>query len=199
MEDEEEYPIAGGKGRVLFPKGLRPKNPLKSGSSDEMKLAKKIVEKYSQRKDKLEETKKWVAKKTSLFATNLLDTAGIVAGLRNNNEEDVDPYVEQHLRQLLGRIGGPQPPVVPRENAIASGPSSPGNYSQHPLLTLCWHTLSTSPINTPYRHPLSTQPRTLHFPRSGFPSLLPSPNALFQFHYLLTLLTTLILLTPLLI
>ena len=190
MEDEEEYPIAGGKGRVLFPKGLRPKNPLKSGSSDEMKLAKKIVEKYSQRKDKLEETKKWVAKKTSLFATNLLDTAGIVAGLRNNNEEDVDPYVEQHLRQLLGRIGGPQPPVVPRENAIASGQGSPGNYRQHTLLTLS--------VGTPYRHPLSTQPRTLHFPRSGFPSLLPSPNALFQFHYLLTLLTTLTLLTLLL-
>ena len=101
-----------------------------------MKLAKKIVEKYSQRKDKLEDTKKWVAKKTSMFATNLLDTAGMVTGLGNNNDEDVDPYVEQHLRQLLGRIGGPQPPVVPRENAIPPGPGSPGYYYPHNIYTL---------------------------------------------------------------
>ena len=70
---EDEHAIAGGKGRVLFPKGLRPKNPLKS-SSDDMKLAKKIVEKYTQRKEKLDETKALHAKKTGTFATQLLDT-----------------------------------------------------------------------------------------------------------------------------
>ena len=98
--DDEEGAIGGGKGRVLLPTGLRPKNPLKG--ADGMKLSKKIVEKYAQRKDKLEETKKWVAKKTSMFAANLLGAT--TAGAGGNNEGECDPYVEQHLRQLLGRI-----------------------------------------------------------------------------------------------
>ena len=107
--DDDDHAIAGGKGRVLFPKGLRPTNPLKSGSAG-MKLAKKIVEKYAQRKEKLEETKKWVAKKTTALAANLMmASAGPVGGNNNNEEGEVDPYVEQHLRQLLGRVGGLQP------------------------------------------------------------------------------------------
>ena len=121
VEDpEDENAIAGGKGRVLLPKGLRPKNPLKSGS-DDMKLAKKIVAQYTQRKEKFEETKALNAKKASTFATHLLDTTAGAAGLgtgtgvggtgNNNDEEEVDPYVEQHLRQLLGRIGAPVPPT----------------------------------------------------------------------------------------
>ena len=128
--DDDEAAIAGGKGRVLFPKGLRPRNPLKSGA-DDMKLAKKIVEQYVQRKDKLEETKKWVAKKNSVFATALLGTtaaaggtgsgAGAGAGGGNNNSDDVDPYVEQHLRQLLGRVGGPQPPAETKQDAATGG------------------------------------------------------------------------------
>jgi len=127
---EDEHAIAGGKGRVLFPKGLRPKNPLKS-SSDDMKLAKKIVEKYTQRKEKLDETKALHAKKTGTFATQLLDTTAGAAG-NNNNDEDVDPYVEQHLRQLLGRIGAPVPPAketsvdrpVSPDSGVTFGPTN---------------------------------------------------------------------------
>jgi hypothetical protein len=129
-DDDDDHAIAGGKGRVLFPKGLRPTNPLKGsgGGADGMKLAKKIVEKYAQRKEKLEETRKWVAKKTTALAANLMmASAGPGAGGNNNEEGEVDPYVEQHLRELLGRVGGAQPRTGGTAAAAAAGasPSKP--------------------------------------------------------------------------
>ena len=98
------------RGRVLLPKGLRPKNPLKTGGSDEMVLSKKIVAKYCQRKNIFDSTQKHLNRKTSTFAESVFRTSKENQKLvideedenENENDEVIDPYVERHLLELLG-------------------------------------------------------------------------------------------------
>ena len=100
------------RGRVLLPKGLRPKNPLKTGKSDEMVLSKKIVAKYYQRKNIFDKTQTHLNRKTSTFVEKFSRTPRENQKLliddddenenENGNDEVIDPYVQKHLMELLG-------------------------------------------------------------------------------------------------
>jgi Kinesin motor domain len=81
---------------IVFPKGLRPSNLFLQGGHNEMKLAKKIVERHLQRKEKLGQTQGLSGNGHMSFGRDASS-----ANSTQNDSVELDPQVEQRLRDLL--------------------------------------------------------------------------------------------------
>lgn len=82
---------------IIFPKGLRPLNLFLQGSRNEMKLAKKIVERHLERKEKLGQTQRHLGNENTTLGR---DVSSAINSIQNDSVE-LDPQVEQRLRDLL--------------------------------------------------------------------------------------------------
>jgi Kinesin motor domain len=81
---------------IVFPKGLRPLNLFLQGGNNEMKLAKKIVERHLQRKEKLGQTQGPSGNEHTTLGRNVSSVNST-----QNDSVELDPQVEQRLRDLL--------------------------------------------------------------------------------------------------